>query len=111
VEFDQALLASPGNPVNGETTNSINNVTARLPIQGVGEGSLFTDSVFTANYNALEASVTRRMQHGLEVQGSYTWAKNLDEVYGEFGTDVFELQLPTVDHPFQLTVRVVLHFS
>ena len=46
VEFDQALLASPQNPVNGETTNSVNNVTARLPIQGVSQGSLFTDSVF-----------------------------------------------------------------
>jgi hypothetical protein len=97
VEFDQGLLASPGNPVNGQTNNSINNVTARLPIQGVSEGSLFTDSVFVANYNALQASIMRLMQHGLELQGSYTWAKNLDEVYGEFGTDVFELQLPTND--------------
>ena len=38
-----------------------------------------------------------RMQHGLELQGSYTWAKNLDEVNGEIGTDIFELQLPTND--------------
>jgi hypothetical protein len=29
------------------------------------------------------------------MEGSYTWSKNLDEVNGEFGTDVFELQLPT----------------
>ncbi len=97
MEFDQALLASPQNPVNGQTANSLNNVTQRLPIQGVGEGSLFTNSVFVANYNALQTSITRRVQHGLELQGSYTWAKNLDEVYGEFGTDVFELQLPTND--------------
>jgi len=74
-----------------------NNVTARLPIQGVSEGSLSPIRFSSANYNALQASITRRMQHGLEVQGSYTWAKNLDEVYGEFGTDVFELQLPTND--------------
>lgn len=97
VEFDQALLASPQNLINGETVNSINNVTARLPIQGVSEGSLLTDSVFVANYNALQTSITRRMQHGFELQGSYTWAKNLDEVNGEVGTDVFELQLPTND--------------
>ena len=95
VEFDQALLASPGNPVNGEITNSVNNVTARLPIQGVSQGSLLTASRFIANYNALQASVTKRMQHGFQLQGSYTWAKNLDEVNGEVGTDVFELQLPT----------------
>ena len=97
VEFDQALLASPQNPVNGQTTNSVNNVTARLPIQGVSQGSLFTNSVFIANYNALQTSITKRMQHGLQFQGSYTWSKNLDEVNGEVGTDVFELQLPTND--------------
>ena len=95
VEFDQAMLASPGNPINGQTNNSINNVTARLPIQGVSEGSLFTNSVFVANYNALQTSVRRRMQHGLELEAAYTWSKNLDEVNGEVGTDVFELQLPT----------------
>jgi hypothetical protein len=95
VEFDQAMLASPGNPINGQTNNSINNVTARLPIQGVSEGSLFTNSVFVANYNALQTSIRRRMQHGLELEAAYTWSKNLDEVNGEVGTDVFELQLPT----------------
>ena len=95
VEFDQALLASPESPVNGETTNSVNNVTARLPIQGVSQGSLLTSSGFIANYNALQASITRRMQRGVQLQASYTWSKNLDEVNGEAGTDVFELQLPT----------------
>jgi hypothetical protein len=94
-EFDQALLASPLHPVNGETTNSINNVTARLPIQGVSQGSLLTDSIFAGNYNSLQTSITKRMQHGFQLQGSYTWSKNLDEVNGEVGTDVFELQLPT----------------
>jgi hypothetical protein len=95
IEFDQASLASPQNPVNGETTNSIGNVIARMPVQGVSPGSLFTDSVFVANYNALQASITRRMEHGLQLQASYTWSKNLDEVNGEGGTDVFEIQLPT----------------
>lgn len=94
-EFDQAMLASPQSPVNGETTNSINNVTARLPYQGVSQGSLLTDSVFTANYNALQTSIRKRLQHSFQMEGSYTWSKNLDEVNGEFGTDVFELQLPT----------------
>jgi hypothetical protein len=95
VEFDQALLASPQNPVNGETTNSINNATARLPIQGVSQGSLFTDSIFIGNYNSLQAVITKRMGHGFQLQGSYVWSKNLDEVNGEGGLDTFELQLPT----------------
>jgi len=95
VEFDQSLLASPQNPVNGETTNTSNNVVARMPVQGVSPGSLFTDSVFEANFNALEASLTKRLQHGFQLQASYTWSKNLDEVNGEGGIDTFELQLPT----------------
>jgi hypothetical protein len=95
VEFDQDLLASPESPVNGETTNTAANAVARMPIQGVSPGSLFTDSVFVANFNALEASLTKQMQHGFQLQASYTWSKNLDEVNGEGGLDTFELQLPT----------------
>lgn len=97
VEFDQALLASPQAPVFGETTNSVNNVLARMPVQGISQGSLITDSVFIANYNAFQASITRRLSRGLQIQASYTLSKNLDQVNGEGGTDVFELQLPTND--------------
>ncbi len=95
VEFDQALLAGPGSAIDGETTNSIANAAARLPYRGLSEGSLLTDSVFVGNYNALQTSIRRQMRHGLQIEGSYTWSKNLDEVNGELGTDVFELQLPT----------------
>ena len=97
VEFNQALLASPENPVNGEITNSIANVTARLQWQDVSSNSLQTNPSFVGNYNALQTSIRHRLQHGLELQASYTWSKNLDEVNGEFGTDIFELQLPTND--------------
>ena len=94
-EFDQAILASPQSPVNGETTNTELNAANRMPIQGISEGSLLTDSVFEGNYNALQISLNRQMQHGFEIQVSYTWSKNLDEVNGEVGNDHFELQLPT----------------
>ena len=97
IEFDQAPLASPDNPINGETTNSVANVSARMPIQGVSQGSLYTDSVFIGNYNSLQTSLRRQMQYGFAIEASYTWSKNLDEVNGEGGTDVFELQLPTND--------------
>ena len=93
--FDQALLASPASPVNGQTINSISNVTQRMPIQGITPGSLLTDDNFIANFNSLQASVTRHLSRGLEMQASYTWSRNLDEINGEGGTDVFELQLPT----------------
>lgn len=96
VEFSQALLASPTHPVFGETTNSIGNSTVRMPYQGISAGSLYSDSVFSGNYNALQTTVSRRMTHGFQMQASYTWSKNLDEVNGE-GTNPFELNLPTND--------------
>jgi hypothetical protein len=97
IEFDQASLASPQNPVNGQTTNSVNNVINRLPIAGVSPGSLFTESHFIANYNSLQTSISRRMQHGLQLQGSYTWSKSLNETSGSGGADIYELWLLTND--------------
>ncbi|WP_263352972.1 TonB-dependent receptor [Acidicapsa acidisoli] len=97
IEFNQSLLASPQNPINGETTNSVNNVAARQPFQGVPQGSLFAESVFIGNYNSLQTSITKRMAHGFQLQGTYVWSKNLDELNGEGGNDTFETQLPTND--------------
>jgi hypothetical protein len=37
------------------------------------------------------------MGHQLQLQGSYVWSKNLDELNGEGGNDTFETQLPTND--------------
>jgi hypothetical protein len=95
LQFDQAALASPQNPVNGETTNSIGNVTNRTPIQGINPGSMSADSIMIGNYNSLQISLNKRMEHGFQLQANYTWSKNLDEVDGENGSDVFELATPT----------------
>jgi len=97
IEFDQALLASPSNPVNRQTVNSLNNAFQRMPYQGLSPGSLLTDSVLSGNFNALEMSLVRQVSQGLQFQASYTWSKNLDMVNGEGGLDTFELQLPTND--------------
>ena len=78
IQFDQALLASPEHPVNGETTNSTANVIARMPVQGLSPGSLYTDSVFVANYNALQARYEQRMVGGLTLLNSFTWEHSLD---------------------------------
>jgi hypothetical protein len=95
LEFDQALLASPQNPINGQTTNSVNNVINRLPYPGVSPGSLLSNSEFIADYNSLQSSITRRMRHGFQLQGSYTWSKSLDETSGSGGSAPFELFLVT----------------
>jgi hypothetical protein len=95
IEFNQALLASTLNPVNGTTMNTAANVLQRLPFEGISTGSLEANTEFEANYNALQSSITKRLGHGLQFLGSYTWSKALDETSGSGGGDVFEIWLLT----------------
>ncbi|MBS1822087.1 MAG: TonB-dependent receptor [Acidobacteria bacterium] len=121
IEFNQALLASPSHPINGETTNSTNNLIQRLPYQGISPGSLFTKSEFIANYNSLQTSLVRRLRQGLQFRGSYTWSKSLDQTSGSGGSGLFELWLLTNDQnnprqaygltDFDRTHRGVLSFT
>jgi hypothetical protein len=97
IQFNQALLASPQNSINGVTTNTAANVSQRLPFQGIAPGSLQANTEFMANYNSLQSSITKRFVHGLQFLGSYTWSKDLDETSGSGGADVFELWLTTND--------------
>jgi len=90
VEFNQALLASPQNPINGETTNTAANITNRLPFAGVATGSLIYQTRFLSNYNSLQASLTKRLRHDLQFLASYTWSKNLDQTSGTNGSPVYE---------------------
>jgi len=96
-EFNQALLASPTAPVYGATNDSIGNVVQRAPYQGVAPGSYTCASEYNSNYNSLQSSVTKRLSHGLQFLGSYTWSRNLDETSGSSGSEVFELWLLTND--------------
>ena len=90
IEFDQALLASPQNPVNGETTNSINNVDCAHAHPGRQSG-IALHAIRLHRQLQLAANQHHETDaHGLQFQGSYTWSKNLDEVNGEGGTDIFE---------------------
>ena len=97
VEFNQALLASPGNPVNGETTNTLENLSARVPFEGIASGSFICRTIFTSNYNSLQTSVTQRLHHGLEMLASYTFSKNLDYTSGSNSLSAFLLSFVTND--------------
>lgn len=90
VEYNQALLASPQHPINGETTNTAGNVANRLPFAGVSAGSIVYQTRFPSNYNSLQASLTKRLSYGLQFLASYTWSKSMDETSGTGGSDVFE---------------------
>jgi len=97
VEFNQAELASPSQPINGVTSNTVANVAQRVPFAGVSPQSLYNDTRYIANYNSLQSSVTKRMSHGLQFLGSYTWSKALDETSGSNGAEFYELWLSTND--------------
>jgi hypothetical protein len=76
-----AHLASPSNPINGITTNTQGNASARVPYLGfspIGLQQNGFDGVY--NYNSLQATVRKQFSKGLGFQGSYTWSKNLSNV-------------------------------
>ena len=105
VEFNQALLATPANPVNGETTNTIENIVQRLPFSGIASGSYICETSFDSRYNSLETSLTQRLSHGLQFLGSFTWSKNLDTLSGSGGLSNFELGFLTNDQTNQRQAR------
>ena len=105
IEFNQALLASPDNPVNGETTNTNENIVQRLPYSGIAQGSYTCKTAFDTRYNSLQTSMTKRLSHGLEFLGSYTWSKNLDTTSGSGGLSNFELGFLTNDQHNQSQAR------
>jgi Carboxypeptidase regulatory-like domain len=85
--FNQAALASPPNPIRGETSNTVTNpltfepgnVGLRVPIEGFDSAfSTLIESAGASWYNALGASVSKRFSHGLQLLASYTWASALE---------------------------------
>ena len=72
---NQALLASPSNPIRGQTTNTTANVALRVPIQGfTAVGLNDIDSPADSWYHGLEASLTKRFSKGLQFLAAYTFS-------------------------------------
>jgi hypothetical protein len=77
--FDQALDATPSNPVRGLTDNTAANLSERQPYLGFApNGALEIESTGSSSYNAFEASLSKRFGHGLQFLASYTWAVALE---------------------------------
>jgi Carboxypeptidase regulatory-like domain/TonB-dependent Receptor Plug Domain len=119
VEFNQALIATPQNPVNGQTTTTLENLTQRLPYAGLAAGrSYICQTEFGANYNSLQASVNRRLRRGLALEAAYTYSKNLDYTSGTGGLSSLDLDFLSNDstnpaqarglNDFDRTHRVVI---
>jgi hypothetical protein len=90
VAINQAQLASPQHPiVVGDkliTTNSPGNALQRAPFQGVDISGFFQNQTTAqSSYNSLQISLTRRLERGLQVLASYTYAKSIDNASGTGG--------------------------
>ena len=58
------------------------NASLRVPYIGYDPNSDFNSAVGISNYDALQVSVTKRLSHGLQVTGAYTYSHTLDEQSG-----------------------------
>jgi hypothetical protein len=75
---NQALSASPANPIRGQTDNTLDNINLRSPLLGWTNTNLLqTESAGSSWYNSLTTSVSKRFSHGLQFLASYTFARDL----------------------------------
>jgi Carboxypeptidase regulatory-like domain len=100
IPFNQGIIATTTNPINGQTssyggatplsldtepvfTNEFSgNAPLRVPYPGYDMNSVLYKAEGTSNYNALQVQVRKRLSYGLALTGSYTWSHALDEQSG-----------------------------
>ena len=111
IPFNQPLIATPTNVVNGQTssyggtspasnqnvyytnltpldtepiyTNEYaGNAPIRVPYPGYDMNSVSYKAEGISNFNALQLQVHKRLSHGLQFTSSYTWSHSLDEQSG-----------------------------
>jgi len=81
--INQALLASPGAPINGQTTNTETNAVKRVPVLGIAPGGLNQANwLGVSNYNSLQVNLQRRLARGIQFGVAYTYGKTLTDVTG-----------------------------
>lgn len=81
--INQANLASPSNPIRGETTSTLANLPLRVPFEGWSPSLMQQiESAGATWYNALLVSLNKRFSHGLQLQASYTFSKDLATDFG-----------------------------
>ena len=86
VAINQARIASLNHPITNQVTgevitaNTNENAALRAPMQGV-DSAFFTlnQSNGQSTYHSLQARLNRRLDRGLEFQGSYTFSRSIDD--------------------------------
>jgi len=76
-------LASPTNPINGITVNTVANAALRVPVLGYQPaGFQVTSYDGVSNYNSLQITVRKQFSRGFTMQAAYTWSKDLSTLSG-----------------------------
>jgi hypothetical protein len=112
--YNTAMLASPTNPVNGITTNTLANVNLRVPYLGfAASGFQGTGFDGISNYSSLQATVRRQFSHGVTFQASYTWSRDLTDLvgYGANYNDASSLSQQYGQAYFNRPQRFVVNYS
>ena len=81
LQINGAELASPTNPINGITTNTVANASLRAPYLGFGPGGL-SDAYYIGDskFNSLQATVRKQFSHGFQLQAAYTFSRSFTTV-------------------------------
>jgi hypothetical protein len=101
IPFNQPLIATPSNPVNGQiysyggvnispccvsepisTSEFSGNAPIRVPYVGYDMNSVTYQAEGISNYDALQLQVDKRFSGGLELTAAYTYSHALDEQSG-----------------------------
>ncbi len=75
------VIASPTDPVNGITVNTVANAALRVPYLGYtppGVDETAFDGI--SNYNSLQVTLRKQFSHGFLMQASYTYSKDLSDI-------------------------------
>jgi hypothetical protein len=62
-------------------------------------------------FHALEAGVTKKMSHGLQLQGAFTWSKSIDDSSGTGYADQFSNSMSSLVHFDNRLLRGVSDFN
>ncbi len=86
---NQSILASPSNPVNGVTFNSVDNASSRVPFLGLAPFLFRLESSGNSIYNSLQLTAKKQMSHGLQFLVAYTFSKSIDDAADNLGAAAF----------------------
>jgi len=78
------------------TTNSVANAVERVPFLGVGPLVFRVESAGTSSYDSLQATLNKRMSHGLQLLTAYTLSRSIDSAQDSLGSAAFGVYGATV---------------